>query len=560
MTCSAWSAGTSTSEALDDRGGGRERYDLRVRTALLVAAAALVLAGLWWLARPDGRGPRSFGQAVVDPDPAGTSEPWPPQAFPPERPRDSETDEPESIPGSTRARVATTRAPGRAPIRGRLVLSGTEIPIEAELDVRLRTADLRLSESVTTLHDGTFASSRPFPRGVVLARVKDERGIELVDHEAPFEPLADGEWLVPIPQRKWPTHVTGRVLDRAERPLRGVVVQLIPQETGARYAEGWTGEEGRFRIEAPNPGVHRLVVQGPWSPRESQEIRVRAGLNDVSDVVLDEPPGAGELLVRLIYPSNAAYVLASFVLCSENRHEMRFSNWDGDEVFTEVEDGIQGICTLQVADLPPGSFRFEVRPLDGHSYEPMEAHFSPPATVEVHALGEPYPWTTIRVLDATTGHPIPEASVLGFTAGYWQRQKAWSSSDGDELPTRLGPGTERWVAMAPGHRARMGSLPNSSADEDLDVALEAGWSMFLRFVDVEGPAWFGLDPRTRGLAPLSGVQVFADRRPVGESDDSGFLLLDLDHTPNALEYRLAGWSVVSEIVGPPHVVRMARAP
>jgi hypothetical protein len=144
----------------------------------------------------------------------------------------------------------------------------------------------------------------------------------------------------------------------------------------------------------------------------------------------------------------------------------------------------------------------------------------------------------LRALDAETGQPITRFQVWKRCHGVWDGGKSY---EGEAILL----GADAWVVLAGKYRGVRGT---DVPDEDgiIEVALEPGsWSALLVFEeaagDTPGDPDFG---RNRRL--LAGVEVFADGRSVGKSDDEGMLLLSSDSSPRKLAFRLEGWHVVEE--------------
>jgi hypothetical protein len=89
--------------------------------------------------------------------------------------------------------------------------------------------------------------------------------------------------------------VTGRLVDKATKPLSGMPVALIPdQPPGQLQIElheqpPTSGPDGRFQVEG-QPGMRTLVILGR-RPIAKRGISLEAGKTvDVGDVIVDEQP------------------------------------------------------------------------------------------------------------------------------------------------------------------------------------------------------------------------------------------------------------------------------
>ena len=88
--------------------------------------------------------------------------------------------------------------------------------------------------------------------------------------------------------------VTGRVVDKAGKPISGIGVALIPDQPPGQMQIALheqpptTGPDGRFQVEGP-PGARTLVILGV-PPTAKRGVAVTAGGTlDVGDVIADEP-------------------------------------------------------------------------------------------------------------------------------------------------------------------------------------------------------------------------------------------------------------------------------
>ncbi|MBX3159459.1 MAG: sigma-70 family RNA polymerase sigma factor [Deltaproteobacteria bacterium] len=89
--------------------------------------------------------------------------------------------------------------------------------------------------------------------------------------------------------------VTGRVVDRAGKPVSGVGVALLPEQPPGqldimlREPPPSSGPDGRFQVAGP-AGTRTLVILGS-KPAPKRGVAVAAGTTiDVGDVTVDEPP------------------------------------------------------------------------------------------------------------------------------------------------------------------------------------------------------------------------------------------------------------------------------
>ncbi|NOT31349.1 MAG: carboxypeptidase regulatory-like domain-containing protein, partial [Planctomycetes bacterium] len=491
-----------------------------VRRALALVLLAFLLAGAWCLARPEPRA----ALVLVDVPEAGGEDPSEVELAEPVRvAAESTTDSGLDPTAAREARAAGQRTkltPGRraepasrAAVRGRLVVAETGDPIEGAFPVRLRTLDLEHKESLWTRPDGSFTSAGEFERGVLLARVQDEKGRELVDHEGLFEPKATEEWRVPVPARAYPTLARGRVLDRRGNPLAEVRVQLVPLDASRPYAEKLSDEDGSFSLVGLRAGTFRLHLQGVWARSEPALVSLRGGTNELGERVLVEPDGAG-LVVRFVPVEQGRWPDAVLALRSKaSPYEVLYGTGMAEELAS-------GLFELRLGRIPAGECTLTIQSRDGCLYEPLQHTFTPPAEVEIQVRGGGGEGVVLRVRDAESGELLTRFEVWNRQLGLWQiNGVSIHEHPGEEAPvSQLEVGDmDAWVVLAPGHRGAFGTNDLALAGV-VEVALERGWSELLVFEDVEGDA-LGNPDIGRRRALLAGVEVRADGEFVGASDE-----------------------------------------
>src|SRR6185295_16355913 len=148
-----------------------------------------------------------------------------------------------------------------------------------------------VAETLRTSADGTFTSTRRFPRGIVRAWVSepDSRAL-LVRHEAQFDPEVAGEWLVPVPpaaesaatidEPARGTTLHGLVVDLDGRAVEGATVKLFPLGAPGKVDCGSsTGASGEFDLEELGVGPHRLLVQGRFVSSAPLDLALVEGQN-----------------------------------------------------------------------------------------------------------------------------------------------------------------------------------------------------------------------------------------------------------------------------------------
>jgi hypothetical protein len=90
----------------------------------------------------------------------------------------------------------------------------------------------------------------------------------------------------------------------------------------------------------------------------------------------------------------------------------------------------------------------------------------------------------------------------------------------------------RWGLFAPGRAPRFGDTSDIAPVDGRMLAripLEPGWGLRLRLTE------------ERSGAPLGGVELWADGRPVARSDSAGLVAVSMPAAPVELDLRLPGW-------------------
>ncbi len=499
-----------------------------MRRAAVWVLIALSLLSLLWLNRSRTRLERT---PSASPSTSPAAAPAPLSSSPDDPASASPVVEPLAPAGRT---TLTSAAEPRARVRGRLVVAETGDPIRAVLPLSLRRLDLSQPESLSTQPDGTFTSAQEFPPGRLRARVEDEDGQELVEHEADFDPRAEGEWIVPIPARAYPTYVRGRVVDRRGEPLAKALARLVPLRALDALVEATADQDGRFELRGLQAGTWRFHVQGPWTRSDPAALTLSAGPNELGTIVLPEPLDA-PLVLRFESAGGPARPQAWVVLRRQDGVGVQLDS------AARAEAGPDGIFELRLERVPAEPCTLSLESLDGRVYEPERARVTPPATVRVRVSGAARRvGPRMRVRDAETHEVLAVFEVWTRLHGRWRRQRA-----ADALPwgERELLGSDAWVVQAKGYRSvRAQRAPDGP--EVVEVELERGFGQVLVFADVEDTSMDELDLGPR-RALLAGVEVWEDGRFLGQSDADGLLLLDHEAVPGSLDFRLPGWRVVS---------------
>jgi len=447
---------------------------------------------------------------------------------------------------------AAAREPS-GPIRGRLVEDPGGAPLAVVRLVLLASPGNRVAESVLTDELGTFTSLRSFPRGPVRAWVRHpDTKVLLARHEAPFDPEASGEWLVPAPYAlpvpasppsDGECELRGRVVARDGRGLPGALVKVLPLDGAHAPGAATTDEQGEFRIDEIEPGRHRVLAQASFACSPVLELELAEGENQAGELVLPVLASPGPIRGRIL--AEAGPDPLGVLLLRDPRSGQELAVLADFELFGSEDDGQ---TPFEIRGVPPGAYELSVVSVDGRSYEPARLRVEPPCDgLEFHAGALPASAFVLVVRDEVTGAELDSAIVLGRTHGQW-----WGFGAGDPAFTRA---FECWVAYAPGYRAARGDFARAvpiGVDEEgvelaqVEVGLARGFAQALLFKDAAG---------TRLVAPdfgdyfgdgLPGVQVYAGTERVAESDADGLALVDLPRAPESLHYGRPGWRVAGE--------------
>lgn len=447
----------------------------------------------------------------------------------------------------------------RAPLFGRLVEAGSRVALAVERIVLLASPDNSVAETLRSRLDGSFTSTRSFPRGSVRAWVKDPASGELlVRHEAEFDPERAGEWLVPVPsaaparpargeepakeRAEEGTSVRGRVIDLAALPVANALVKVIPLGAPGEVRHGDTDPSGGFALPLV-PGAHRLIVQGRFATSAAFEFVAVEGANDAGTILLPAAASAGDLRGRLVADRDEDEPFAFLVLreLARGRELVVTSEW---ERFWGEKDGISAFA---IEGVPPGDYELEVVGVDGREYEPEVLRVSPPAEgLEFRARGPAPVEVVLVVRDELSGQPVESFSSLGRIHGHWV----------GDLDAELSRAFDRWAIQADGYRPAQGDFTDGRmvADEEgrehieLEVALRRGLGGAVLFKDLESDRLVA--PELDGFltAGLADVQVRADGEVVARSDPSGLAVFSLLRAPERLEFVRPGWRVASDRV------------
>ncbi|HEX6885128.1 MAG TPA: carboxypeptidase-like regulatory domain-containing protein [Planctomycetota bacterium] len=456
---------------------------------------------------------------------------------------------PEASPAAREAHVATPSGP----IRGRLIEDPGGAPVRSGRLVLLSSPDDRVAESVRTDASGGFVTTRAFPRGTVRAWVKHPRTRELLArHEAPFDPEASREWLVPVPSALPPraeaasedvwAELHGRVVTLGERGAPDALVRVFSLAEGSEGATT-TDERGEFRLSGLRPGRHRVLALGAFAASEPVEVELEPGADEAVALFLPVAGSPGPIRGRLLEESGRGEPFGALLLRDpRSGRELvflsEFKLWGDDE---------DGQTPFELRGVPPGEYELSVLAIDGRSYEPASLRVQPPCDgLEFRARAKPGRVYAMRVRDAVSGESLETVVFLGRIHGQW-----FGGEEDEPVPDAF----ERWLVYAPGYRSATGdfarAMPAGENEEgnevlEIEVELARGFALAVLFKDASGSRLVAPELSDFIGDPLAGVQVFDGDELVAESDADGLALVDLPRAPESLHYGLAGWRVVGE--------------
>jgi len=398
----------------------------------------------------------------------------------------------------------------RAPIRGRLRIGRSDEPLDEVLALHVRTGDLSIREEITTAPDGSFTTTRDFPRGFVLVTVLYPSGEVADEQETAFDPASSAEWNVPV---RWPTFLRLRVVDRDGSPLRKVSLSFAKDDAMGKELAG-SSSNGAERFDGLSPSSYTLILRSGFA-HALVHVRIGRGPNDLGDVVLAHDGKVGTIHGEL-RASDDGHVGA-----------VMLTDLDGALVaLAQTTDQRSGETEFVLEDVPAGDYRLVPFSYDGRRFAPGSVRVSPPADdVVFDVVGKR------EVFEIEWPADTDRTQILARVRGRWLIA-------GMGLPLAE---VERWAALALDRRPVVGEPPKTGA---LTPRFEAGWGHAYLFVEPGGALIPGFGDQVGGR-PLPGAEVVVDGRVAASSDDAGLALVSLAHAPASVEFRASGWALHS---------------
>lgn len=441
-------------------------------------------------------------------------------------------------------------------VRGRLVEEEGGAPLSAVRIVLLASPGDRVAETLRTEDDGSFTTERAFPRSVVRAWVRDPAtGIVLARHEAPFDPEL-GEWRIPVPGQTSGARgagalfepgeavLHGRVVTLGGRGVEGALVKALPFEGEGAAVTETTEEGGSFRLHGLRAQGYRVLALGSFAASAAHELVLEAGENQAGELVLPVDDSPGPIRGRLVAEPGGEDPFGVLLL-RDPRSGKELAVTSEFKLFGNEEDGQSA---FEILGAPPGEYELSVLSVDGRRYIPLLQHVAPPCDgVEFRAEASLGHWFVLAVRDQHSGTPIEECVALGRIHGQW-----YGNKDREPAFSQL---FDRWIVYAPGYRPARGDLAHAvptGTDEQghslarIEVGLSPGHGGAILFKDAQGTRLVVASAGGFFGDGLAGVQVYADGKPVAESDAEGLALIDLAHAPELLTFARPGWRVAGE--------------
>lgn len=344
--------------------------------------------------------------------------------------------------------------------------------------------------------------------------------------------------------------LAGRVVDAADRPIAGAVVEAMPSAFNRMgWERGRTAADGTFRLGRLAAGQgYRLTVKAegflPGALQATVEATPVPGGEKRPPLRVVLHRGA-QVTGRLVDPAGrpVAGAALSLVALREGAMEGMMQSPLEDEPLRAASDAAG---RFRLAPAAPGRFflhlihpdlaltgRPTVEVTDARQVEMGEVRLAPAAAIEG------------LVLDSR-GAPLPGASVsLAFTDHRVRREPTFSGPDGRFRFGGLAPGRFDLHVYFQGHRAQ--EIPGVEAPtaEPLRVTLRPARSLTGRVVDREGrpiPGVIVSAAETRELQMADESQTGSSSRSAGETDSEGrFVTRDLEPGTFHLTFQAAGF-------------------
>ena len=340
--------------------------------------------------------------------------------------------------------------------------------------------------------------------------------------------------------------VHGTVTDSDGRPVAAHVLLVFGDPgDGQAWVEAGTDARGAYALEGAPGGVHRLMVQTDHRPVARFVVEVVMGRITTRDVVLPHIDVAGDVRGALIGPSGGGEPVAFVHLESLEGGATSQMVIAGFWIFSDPDGEERSEFAFE--DLPAGRYTVRLRPMDGRRYDRLTAEVQVPAEEVLFTTAEAAEDEidyVLRVVDASTGDVLPEASLL------WRFGPVWSPDveTGPGETVESGPSMMdlAGVACAPGYLPRKFVPADFEREGDrvlMEVPLERGHGAALVMLDADR-LMGGSEARFDDWLPaegISGARVVVAGRVVGTSDATGLALVDARNPIDAFEVRAPGW-------------------
>jgi RNA polymerase sigma-70 factor (ECF subfamily) len=319
--------------------------------------------------------------------------------------------------------------------------------------------------------------------------------------------------------------VRGVVRDRSGDPVRRTWVGLVsPRANAALVVSDRTDEDGGYVITHALPGPARLEVGGDHVESFQQAVDVPAGRELEQDLVVTARTIGGAIAGTITSDSGSPIRHSCVFLTSSHdasiwrRADIEWSTVDGSAQGTFAFDGVPLVeCDVK--------------------FYTYDAYSVP---VRTHRVTPPQPALSFHVADRAPmarvcfevaladGDPPLEPWTVRVVGDGWSGVAEPTGPGAAEVQLPVGQ-SFTWLLVGQGVRARRGS---GRADRGARIAAvtENGWSVRFEATDTNYS-------RARDVA------VFADGVPVGTTDATGELVIDLPERPDTLMLDTRVWRV-----------------
>lgn len=327
------------------------------------------------------------------------------------------------------------------------------------------------------------------------------------------------------------TTLDGVVRDASGVPLAGVGVRL-QEPGGERTHYRSTAADGRYAFELLEPGRYVQYVREehfrPW--KEPMEL---GGGPARRDVVLERRPPGGAIAGTIT--STTGMFRERTFLFLEGRGDQ--DAWARRDVRWEERNGAF-VGRFEFPDVGHGTYRLACNTVAGVPITDRVRTLTPPATDLTFVVEDDRPTLALdfHVVAAATGVPLEAYWVLTRVEGGYIDAELVHPGAPPSRPLCEGADIEWWI-FGDGFRPRGGRIGGGAPAAPrgpIEVRLEPGFGTLFIAIAIES------------YRHVPGVTLLADGVPVGATDDTGQLVLDLPRVPETLGVDPERWWIYSD--------------